>query len=146
MISENLEDCPLLTPIAYPIRVGSGSGSGRWEWAVGVGSGNGQWEWAVGVGSGQWEWEWESLCQPMTVFRMESRNRVSEDHEIRPPLIPTAYPIRGFLIRSGRWKVCKMIFENLENRPLLTPIAYPIRVGNGSGQWEWAVGVGSGSG
>ena len=83
MIIENLENCPLLTPIAYPIRVGSE-----------------QWEW--GVGSGQWEWEWESLCQPMTVFRMESRNRVSEDHEIRPPLIPTAYPIRGFLIRSGR--------------------------------------------
>ena len=36
MISENLENCPLLTPIAYPIRVGSGSGSGR-----GSGSGSG---------------------------------------------------------------------------------------------------------
>ena len=50
MISENLEDCPLLTPIAYPIRVGSGEW--EWEWAVGVGSGSGQWEWEWAVGMG----------------------------------------------------------------------------------------------
>ena len=57
---------------------------------------------------------------------------ISEKLEIRPLLIPTAYPIR---VGSGEWEVGSRtsVFYVLDNWPLPTPHSY--RVGSGNEEW-----------